>query len=190
MGIVAAQPGWRTPLWIADATELDYDLSAVLPGAGRSRCPPRHRSDRAPKLSRLWSMDSTGCSRPYRGARYENGSCSRSDERTDVTPIIEARSETEPTESHPETVQAAVNIALVMAAIETGDGPLIGGPRSLHLVGESVARLGSIRRAAGVGGGRIPSGCLRLQSRRGSGRLVAAGAVRRVIAGRRGGVRG
>ena len=33
------------------------------------------------------------------------------DERTDVTPIIEARSETEPTESHPETVQAAVNIA-------------------------------------------------------------------------------
>ena len=59
-----------------------------------------------------------------------------------------------------------------------------------ELVGESVARLGSIRRAGGVGGGRIPSGCLRLQSRRGSGRLVAAGAVRRVIAGRRGGVRG
>ena len=57
-------------------------------------------------------MDSTGCSRPYRGALYENGSCSRSDERTDVTPIIEARSDTEPAESHSETV----NIALVMAS--------------------------------------------------------------------------
>ena len=50
------------------------------------------------------------------GSTLENGSCSRSDERTDVTPIIEARCETEPTESHPETVQAAVNIALVMAS--------------------------------------------------------------------------
>src|SRR4029453_15673701 len=68
-----------------------------------------------PKLSRLWSMDSTGCSRPHRGALYENGSCSRSDERTDVTPIIEARSDTEPAESPSETVQAAVAIALVMA---------------------------------------------------------------------------
>jgi hypothetical protein len=96
--------------------KLTTTFSAVLPGADRSRCPPRHRSDRAPKLSRLWSMDSTGCSRPYRGALYENGSCSRSDERTDVTPIIEARSDTEPAESHSETVHAAVNIALVMAS--------------------------------------------------------------------------
>jgi hypothetical protein len=40
----------------------------------------------------------------------------RSDERTDVTPIIEARSDTEPAESHSETVEAAVSIALVMAS--------------------------------------------------------------------------
>ena len=50
------------------------------------------------------------------GELYENGSCSRSDERTDVTPIIEARSDTEPVDSHSETVQAAVNIDLVMAS--------------------------------------------------------------------------
>jgi hypothetical protein len=35
---------------------------------------------------------------------------------TDATPFIEARSNTEPAESHPETVQAAVNIALMMAS--------------------------------------------------------------------------
>jgi len=58
IGILAAQPGRRTTLWIADATEVDYD----------------------------------------------------------ATPIIEARSDTEPAESHSETVQAAVNIDLVMAS--------------------------------------------------------------------------
>ena len=59
-----------------------------------------------PKLTTTFSAVLPGAGR----------SCSRSDERTDVTPIIEARSETEPTESHSETVQAAVNIALVMAS--------------------------------------------------------------------------
>jgi hypothetical protein len=77
IGIVATQSGRRTTLWIADATEVDYDL---FRGPARS-----------------WQV-----------VLAMNG--------TDVTPIIEARSDTEPAESHPETVPAAVNIALVMAS--------------------------------------------------------------------------
>jgi hypothetical protein len=95
--------------------KLTTTFSAILSGAGRSWCPllhPRWSPEIVLSVVDGQALDARG---RIGGALYENGSCARSDERTDVTAIIEARSDTELAESHSETVRAAVNIALVMA---------------------------------------------------------------------------